>query len=142
MTVTRQPAALGSAAGRERTGDGRGAGDPQDRRWQMRFHVDLQGPAGVAGHHQFDDAVGAASLARAVLRQPQQARLAIGDRPERFAHDDRLGAAAADPAFDRAVRMDDARRAGTGRGRPSDRDHGGDRERPPRRLELGCPDEE
>ena len=108
----------------------------------MRFHVDLQGPAGMAGHHQFDDAVGAASLARAILGQAQQARLSVGDRPEGFADHDRLGTAAADPAFDRAVRMDDAGRAGTGRGRPSDRHHGGDRERPTRRLELSRPDEQ
>ena len=108
----------------------------------MRFHVDLQRATGVAGHDQLDDAVGAAALARAVLRQPEQARLAVAERPERLADDDGLGAAAADPALDRAVRMDDARRAGPGRGRPPDRHDRGDRERPTRRLELGGPGED
>ena len=72
-----------------------------------------------------------------VLRQPEQPRLAVGERAERLADDDRLGAAAADPALDRAVRMDDAARAGPRRGRPPDGHDRGDRERPAGRLELG-----
>ena len=109
MSVTRQPAA-GAERG-QRPGDRRRAGDPQLRRGQMRFHVDLQRAPRVAGHDQLDDAVAAAALGRRVLRQPQQPRLAVGERAERLADDDGLGAAAADPALDRAVRMDDAARA-------------------------------
>ena len=56
MTVTRQPAA--APRRRERAGDGRRADDPQERGGQMRFHVDLQRATGMAGHDQFDDAVG------------------------------------------------------------------------------------
>ena len=126
----------------ERAGDGRRAGDPQDRRWQMRFHVDLQRAPGMTGHDQLDDAVPAPALGRRVLRQPEQPGLAVDERAKRLADDDRLGAAAADPALDRAVRMDDPGRAGTRRGRPPDRDDGGDRERPAGRLELGRPRED
>ncbi len=61
----------------------------------------------MAGHDQLDDAVGPAAFARAVPRQAEQPRLAVGERAERLAHDDGLGAAAADPALDRAVRVDD-----------------------------------
>ena len=75
----------------------------------MRFHVDLQGATGMAGHDELDDAVAAAALGRRVLREPEQPRLAVGQRAERLADDDGLGAAAADPALDRAVRVDDAR---------------------------------
>ena len=135
MTVTRQPAAAPRRD--ERAGDRGGAGDPQDRRGQMRFHVDLQGPARMAGHDELDDAVAAPALGRRVLREPEQARLAVDERAQRLADDDGLGAAAADPALDRAVRMDDAARARPGRGRPLDRHDRGDRERPTRRLELG-----
>ena len=38
-------------------------------------------------------AVGAASLGRSVLRQPEQPRLPVDERPERLADDDGLGAA-------------------------------------------------
>ena len=107
----------------------------------MWFHVDLQRAPRVAGHDQLDDAVRAPPLARTVLRQSEQARLAVADGSQRLADDDGLGAAAPDPALDRAVRMDDAGRAGPGRGRPPDRHDRGDRERPTRRLELGGPDE-
>ena len=64
------------------------------------------------------------------------------ERAERLADDDGLGAAAADPALDRAVGMDDPARAGPRRRRPPDRDDRGDRERPPGRLELGGPRED
>ena len=107
----------------------------------MRFHVDLQGATGVAGHDELDDAVGAAALGRRVLREAEQARLAVGQRVERLADDDRLGAAAADPALDRAVGMDDAARAGPGRRRPGDRDDRREDERAAGRLELGGPGE-
>ena len=46
-----------------------------------------------------------------LLREPEQAGLTVGERAQRLADDDGLGAAAADPALDRAVRMDDAARA-------------------------------
>ena len=107
----------------------------------MRFHVDLQRAPRMAGHDQLDDAVAAAALARDILREPEQPRLAVDERPERLAHDDRLGARAADPALDRAVRVDDPRRAGPGRRRPPNGDHGGDRERLAGGLELGRPGE-
>ena len=61
----------------------------------------------MAGHDQLDDAVAAPALGRGVLGQAQQAWLTVDERPERLAHDDGLGAAAADPALDRAVRVDD-----------------------------------
>ena len=109
MTVTRQPHA-GAELG-EGGGDRGRAGDPQDRRGQMRFHVDLQGATGVAGHDELDDAVAAAALGRRRPCDRRSRRLAVGERAERLADDDGLGAAAADPALDRAVRVDDARRA-------------------------------
>ena len=139
-TETRQPAAEPSDD--ERAGDRRRPDDPQDRRGQMRFHVDLQCAPGMTGHDELDDAVAAPSLGRAVLRQAEQPRLAVDERPERLADDDGLGAAAADPALDRAVRVDDPGRAGARRGRPPDRDDRGDRERPTGRLELGGPHED
>ena len=107
--ITRQPAAAPRAASAPAIGCR--AGDPQDRRGQMRFHVDLQGAPRVAGHHQLDHAVAAPALGGGVLRQAQQPRLAVDEGAERLADDDRLGAAAADPALDRAVGMDDPRRA-------------------------------
>ena len=103
----------------------------------MRFHVDLQGAAGMAGHDELDDAVRPAALGRTVLREAEEPRLAVGERAERLADDDGLGAAPADPALDRAVGMDEPARAGPRRGRPADRDDGGDRERPTGGLELG-----
>ena len=96
----------------------------------------------MAGHHQFDDAVAAPALGRGVLGQAQQAWLTVDQRPERLAHHDGLRAAAADPALDRAVRVDDPGRARTRRGRPLDRHDRGDRERPAGRLELGGPRED
>ena len=80
----------------------------------MRFHVDLQGSAGVAGHDELDNAVGAAALGGSVLRQPEQPRLAVGEGVERLADDDGLGRLATHPALDRAIGMDDARRARDG----------------------------
>ena len=74
------PPARGGAEGRERAGDRGRAGDPEDRRRQMRFHVDLQGAPGVAGHDQFDDAVAAPTLGRGVLREAQQPGLAVDER--------------------------------------------------------------
>ena len=44
----------------------------------MRFHVDLQGATGVAGHDEFDDAVAAASLGRGVPAQTEEPRLTVG----------------------------------------------------------------
>src|SRR4051794_4465927 len=105
---------------RERAGDRGRPDDPEEWCGQMRFHVDLQRAPRVAGHDELDDAVGPPSLARTVLRQPKEPRLAIADRPQRLADDDRLGAAAADPALDRAVGEDDAGRARPGRGRTPD----------------------
>ena len=133
----RDAPAGGRAERDQRAGDGCRPGHPQDRCGQMRFHVDLQRAPRMTGHDQLDDAVAAPALGRGVLRQAQQPWLTVDERAERLAHDDRLGAAAADPAFDGAVRVDDPRRAGARRGRPPDRHDGGDRERPARRLELG-----
>ena len=107
----------------------------------MRFHVDLQRASRVTGHDELDHAVGAATLARAVARQPQEPRLAVAEGPQCLTDDDRLGATAADPALDGAVGMDDPARAGPSRRRPADGDDRGDGERPPGRLELGCPRE-
>ena len=73
----------------------------------MRFHVDLQRAPGMTGHHELHDAVAAPALGRHVLRQAEQARLTVDQRPKRLADDDGLGAAPADPALDGAVRMDD-----------------------------------
>ena len=139
-TVTRQPAAAPERG--ERTGDRGGAGDPEQRGGQMRFHVDLQGATGVAGHDQFDDAVAPPTLGGCVLAQAEQPRLAVRERSKRLADDDGLGAAAADPALDRAVRMDEAGRPGSRRRRPPDRDDRGDHEGPPGRLEFGGADED
>jgi hypothetical protein len=61
---------------------------------------------------------------------------------ERLADDDRLGARAADPALDRAVRVDDAVSARPRRRRAGDRDDRRKRKRPACRRELGCPAEE
>ena len=61
---------------------------------------------------------------------------------ERLADDDRLGARATDPAFDRAVGMDDPVGTGPGRRRSGDRDDGRERKRTACRRELGCPAEE
>ena len=90
----------GRAERRQRPGDRRRADEPEVRGGQMRFHVDLQRATRVAGHDELDDAVGAAALARAVARQPQQPRLAVAEGAQSLADDDRLGAAAADPALD------------------------------------------
>ena len=73
MTVTRQPAAVPRRRARRRSGSCRrptaaGAGT-------VRFHVDLQRAAGVAGHDQLDDAVAAATLGRPVLREAEQSGL-------------------------------------------------------------------
>ena len=57
---------------------------------------------------QLDDAVAAPTLGRCVLREAKQPGLSVDERAERLADDDGLGAAAADPTLDRAVRMDDA----------------------------------
>ena len=100
----RDAPAGGRAEADERRGDRRRAGHPQDRCRQMRFHVDLQRAPRMTGHDQLDHAVAAAALARDVLREPEQPRLAVDERPERLADDHRLGARAADPALDRAVR--------------------------------------
>ena len=92
----------------------------------MRFHVDLQGAAGMAGHHELDDTIRPPSLGRAILREPEQARLAVGEGMERLADDHGLGTAAADPTFDGAVGMDDAggaRPSGGGTGHGDDRGH-------------------
>ena len=113
----------------EGAGDRCRAGDPQERRREVRFHVDLQRSPGVAGHDQLDDPIAAPALGRRVLRQAKQARLAVGQRVERLADDDRLGARAADPALDRAVGVDDPVRPGPGRRRPRDRDDRRERER-------------
>ena len=126
------PPARGRAEGRERAGDRRGAGDPEDRRGQMRFHVDLQGPAGVAGHDELDDAVAATALGRRVLRQPEQPGLAVAERAQRLADHDGLGAALPPTQPSMGVpsgwTMPDAPgRAEVGR---SDRHDRGDRERP------------
>ena len=74
-----------------------------------------------------------------VLRQPQQPGLPVHERAERLPDDDRLGAAAADPALDRAVGMDDPPRAGLGGRRPLDRHDRGDREPAPVRLQRRDP---
>ena len=140
MTETRQPAAAPSATSAPAIGVV--PATQSSRRRKMRFHVDLQRSPGVAGHDEFDDAVAAPALGGGVLREPQQARLAVGEGAERLADDDGLGAAATDPALDRAVRMDDPAAPGPGRRRPPDRDDGGDRERPTGRLELGGPRED
>ena len=108
----------------------------------MRFHVDLQGATGVAGHDEFDDAVAAAALGGCVLAQAKESRLAVGEGTQRFADDDGLGAAAADPALDGAVGMDEAGRPGPGRRRPPDGDDRGDHEGSPGRLQFGGPDED
>jgi hypothetical protein len=126
----------------ERPGDRGDAGDPQQRSREIRFHVDLQRPAGVAGHHQLDDTIRAAALALTVLRETEQARLAIGEGVERLPNDDRLGARAADPALDGSIRVDDAVRAGPGRGRPGDGNDGGEGVGPAGRRELGGPVEQ
>ena len=42
---------------------------------QMRFHVDLQGATGVAGHDFVDDPVAAAALGRRLLADPEEPRL-------------------------------------------------------------------
>ena len=108
----------------------------------MRFHVDLQGATGVAGHDELDDPVGAAALGRRVLREPEEPRLAVGQGVERLADDDGLGAAAADPALDRAVGVDDPARAGSRRRRAGDGHDGGDDERAAGPFELGRPGED
>ena len=128
--------------GDERAGDRRRAGDPQERRGEMRFHVDLQGATGMAGHDELDDAVAAAALGRCVLRQPEEPRLPVGHRVERLADDDGLGAAAADPALDRAVGMDDAARPGPSRRRTGHGHDGRGDERAAGRFELGRPGED
>ena len=108
----------------------------------MRFHVDLQGAAGVAAHDEFDDPVGAAALRRRVLREAKQSGQPIAEGEERLAHDDRLGTAPADPALDRAVRVDDPVGPRPGRGGPLHRHDRGERERPALRLEGADPGEQ
>ncbi len=83
----------------------------------------------MAGHDELDDPVAAPALGRRVLRQAEQARLPVGQRVERLADDDRLGARAADPALDRPVGVDDPVRPGPGRRRPGDRNDRGKGER-------------
>ncbi len=61
---------------------------------------------------------------------------------ERLADDDRLGARAADPAFDRTVGMDDPVRTGPGRRRASYGDDGRKRKRLAGGGKLCCPAEE
>ena len=61
----------------EGAGDRGRTGDPEERGGQMRFHVDLQGATGVAGHDEFDDAVAAPAFGGGVLAQPKQPRLAV-----------------------------------------------------------------
>ena len=102
----------------------------------MRFHVDLQGAAGVAGHDVVDDPVTAAAVRWLVPAEAKQARLAVGERAEGLLDHDGLRAAAADPALDHAVGMDEAARAGTSRGRSPDGDDGSQGERSSRALEL------
>ena len=134
-TDTRQPVAAPSVA--SAPDDRRRAGQPERRRGKVRLHVDLQRAPRMAGHDQLDHAVAAAALGGGRLRQAQQARVPVGQRPERLADDDGLGAAAADPALDRAVGMDDPHRPRPGRRGTLDRHDRGDRERPAGGLELG-----
>jgi hypothetical protein len=115
----------------EGSGDRRRAGNPEVRGRQVRLHVDLQCATRVAGHDQLHDAIAPATLAGGVLREPEKTGLAVGEGPERLADDDGLGAAAADPALDGPVGMDDPRRARPGRGRPADGDDGRQHEQVP-----------
>ena len=123
----------------ERRHDRRRAHDPQEGRRQHGLHGDLQRAAGVAGHDDLHDTVPAAGVGGRILRDAQQARLAVGQGSQRLADDDRLRATAADPALDAAVGVDDAVRPRPGRGGPP---HGHDRghdEGPPRGRELRRP---
>ncbi len=61
---------------------------------------------------------------------------------KRLTDHDGLGTAAADPALDRAVRMDEPGRARARRRRPPDRDDRGDHEGLPGRLQFGGADED
>ncbi len=123
-------------------GDRGGPGHPEGRCGQMRFHVDLQGATRVAGHHFVDDPVAAAALGRRLLADPEQPRLPVGQRAEGLPDDDRPGAAAADEPLDRAVRMDEPARTGSGRRRPADRDHRREGIRAAGPVELDSPFEE
>ncbi len=126
----------------ERPRDRGGAGDPQRRGREDGFHVDLQGATGVAGHEVVDDTVAATRIGRHLLRDPKQTRLAVDEGPEGLLDDDRLGAAAADPALDPTAGMDDPAGSGPSRGRPDDRDDGRHGEGSALRHELGGPGED
>ncbi len=127
---------------RQRPGDRRDPDDPQLRRGEVRLDEDLERPTGVAGHHEIDDPVRAPGLGGLLRREAEQPRLAVGQRPERLGDDGRLGAASADPALDRAVRMDDPARAGLRGGGARHRDDGREDERAAGLGKVGRPGED
>ena len=78
----------------------------------------------MAGHHEVDDPVRAPGFGGLLRREAEQPRFAVGQGAKRLGDDGRLGAAAADPALDGSVRMDDPARAGLRRRRARNRDDG------------------
>ncbi len=108
----------------------------------MRFHVDLQGATGVAGHDLVDDAVAPPALARELLADPEEPRLTVGQGAEGLPDDERAGAAPPDEPLDRAVGVDEAAGARSGRGRPADGHDGGQGVRAAGPIELDRPFEE
>ena len=77
--------------------------------------MDFQSPPAMTGHWEVSHP-GARRPGH--FRDLDEARLAVGDRPERLADDDRRGAAPTDPADEAPVRRDHRLRAGLRRRRP------------------------
>src|SRR5207249_4794066 len=95
-------------------------------------------PLGRAGRGDDDISAGVAALPGGP--DPDEPRLAVGERPQRLADDDRLGACAADPSDEAAVGPHDGPVAAPRRRRPADADHRGEhvrlaRGRQPPRLD-------
>src|SRR5262245_49123329 len=91
--------------------------EDQLRSRQIGLQVDLQRAAAVARHGVVENAFGAAGLAPALAVETDEPRTAVAQRLQRLPDEDRLGARAADPAFDAPVGVDERLGAGLGRGR-------------------------
>src|SRR5207245_8709082 len=126
----------GTTEGRERLDDGPVADEHEQRLGQIGLHVDLQGAAAVTRHFVLEHALGPARDSTALAVEADEPRPAIAESLERFAHDDGLGAGAADPSLHAPVPANEDLRAGLRRGRRLAAHDRGQRERLTGALKL------